>query len=84
MSGAWHSRQNRFTAGTPAALTLPAKNGVPRRVKPGVPAEIGNPVAVLIPCHRVIRETGVLGGYRWGLARKQAMLLRELGGAAAD
>lgn len=43
-----------------------------------------NPVAVLIPCHRVIRETGVLGGYRWGLARKQAMLLRELGEAAAD
>lgn len=43
-----------------------------------------NPVAVLIPCHRVIRETGVLGGYRWGLPRKQAMLLRELGPIAAD
>lgn len=43
-----------------------------------------NPVAVLIPCHRVIRETGVLGGYRWGLPRKQAMLLRELGPTAAD
>lgn len=42
-----------------------------------------NPVAVLIPCHRVIRETGVLGGYRWGLPRKQAMLLRESGSAAA-
>jgi len=42
-----------------------------------------NPVAVLIPCHRVIRETGVLGGYRWGLPRKQALLLRELGPVAA-
>jgi AraC family transcriptional regulator of adaptative response/methylated-DNA-[protein]-cysteine methyltransferase len=41
-----------------------------------------NPVAVLIPCHRVIRETGVLGGYRWGLPRKQALLLRELGPVA--
>lgn len=36
-----------------------------------------NPVAFLIPCHRVIRATGHLGGYRWGLARKQAMLAWE-------
>lgn len=33
-----------------------------------------NPVAWLIPCHRVIRETGLLGGYHWGLDRKAAML----------
>jgi len=33
-----------------------------------------NPVAVLIPCHRVIRENGLLGGYRWGLQRKLALL----------
>lgn len=33
-----------------------------------------NPVAYLIPCHRVIRGTGVLGEYRWGPARKQALL----------
>ena len=33
-----------------------------------------NPVAVLIPCHRVIRSTGALGGYRWGIARKQALI----------
>lgn len=36
-----------------------------------------NPVAYLIPCHRVIRETGVIGGYRWGQARKRAMLVWE-------
>lgn len=36
-----------------------------------------NPVAVLIPCHRVVREDGGLGGYRWGLERKQALLERE-------
>jgi AraC family transcriptional regulator, regulatory protein of adaptative response / methylated-DNA-[protein]-cysteine methyltransferase len=36
-----------------------------------------NRVAVLIPCHRVIRGTGELGGYRWGLARKRALIDRE-------
>lgn len=36
-----------------------------------------NPVAYLIPCHRVIRKTGAFGGYHWGAARKVAMLLRE-------
>jgi AraC family transcriptional regulator of adaptative response/methylated-DNA-[protein]-cysteine methyltransferase len=33
-----------------------------------------NPLAYLIPCHRVIRETGVIGNYRWGRVRKRAML----------
>jgi AraC family transcriptional regulator of adaptative response/methylated-DNA-[protein]-cysteine methyltransferase len=36
-----------------------------------------NPLAYLIPCHRVIRETGALGGYRWGEVRKQAILAWE-------
>lgn len=33
-----------------------------------------NPVGYLIPCHRVIKKTGLFGGYRWGTGRKQAML----------
>jgi AraC family transcriptional regulator of adaptative response/methylated-DNA-[protein]-cysteine methyltransferase len=36
-----------------------------------------NRVALVIPCHRVIRGSGEPGGYRWGLARKQALLVRE-------
>ncbi len=36
-----------------------------------------NPVACLIPCHRVIRENGLLGGYRWGQGRKLALLGTE-------
>lgn len=47
--------------------------------KPGAARAVGravgaNPVAVLIPCHRVLRESGALGGYRWGTERKRAIL----------
>ncbi|HVF55643.1 MAG TPA: bifunctional DNA-binding transcriptional regulator/O6-methylguanine-DNA methyltransferase Ada [Pyrinomonadaceae bacterium] len=41
-----------------------------------------NPVALLTPCHRVVREGGELGGYRWGLERKRELLERERSGAA--
>jgi AraC family transcriptional regulator of adaptative response/methylated-DNA-[protein]-cysteine methyltransferase len=36
-----------------------------------------NPVSILIPCHRVLRQDGGLGGYRWGIQRKQALLEAE-------
>lgn len=47
--------------------------------KPGAARAVGqavgaNPIAYLIPCHRVIRQMGVISGYRWGVARKQAIL----------
>jgi AraC family transcriptional regulator of adaptative response/methylated-DNA-[protein]-cysteine methyltransferase len=41
-----------------------------------------NPVAVAIPCHRVVREDGEMGGYRWGIDRKKTLLQME--GAAAQ
>ena len=36
-----------------------------------------NPVSVIVPCHRVVRGDGELGGYRWGLSRKKALLKKE-------
>jgi len=36
-----------------------------------------NPVSVVVPCHRVVRQDGQLAGYRWGLARKRALLQHE-------
>lgn len=50
--------------------------------KPGAQRAVGhacatNPVSLLIPCHRAIRSDGGLGGYRWGLERKRALLDRE-------
>ena len=43
-----------------------------------------NRVAVLVPCHRVLRGDGGLGGYRWGLERKRALLDAERSGSAAS
>jgi AraC family transcriptional regulator of adaptative response/methylated-DNA-[protein]-cysteine methyltransferase len=51
--------------------------GQPSAVRAVANACAHNHVAVLIPCHRVIRGTGELGGYRWGLARKRALIDRE-------
>jgi len=38
-----------------------------------------NRLAIIIPCHRVVRNDGGLSGYRWGIARKAALLRREAG-----
>jgi AraC family transcriptional regulator of adaptative response/methylated-DNA-[protein]-cysteine methyltransferase len=50
---------------------------VPRAVRAVANAVAHNPVAWLIPCHRVIRKSGMLGGYRWGETRKKVLLAWE-------
>ena len=51
--------------------------GKPRSVRAVANACASNRVAVVIPCHRVVRESGDLGGYRWGIDRKRTLLERE-------
>jgi AraC family transcriptional regulator of adaptative response/methylated-DNA-[protein]-cysteine methyltransferase len=51
--------------------------GNPRASRAVGSAVSKNPVALLIPCHRVIRETGIVGDYRWGHVRKKAILAWE-------
>ena len=53
--------------------------GRPRAVRAVARACATNPVSLVIPCHRVLRSDGSLGGYRWGLKRKQALLSSESG-----
>jgi AraC family transcriptional regulator, regulatory protein of adaptative response / methylated-DNA-[protein]-cysteine methyltransferase len=56
--------------------------GKPKAVRAVARACATNPVSVVVPCHRVIREDGALAGYRWGISRKQQLLAQER--AAAD
>ena len=57
--------------------------GRPDAVRAVATAVGRNPVATLIPCHRVLRATGELGGYRWGTTRKRMLLAREAARAEA-
>jgi AraC family transcriptional regulator of adaptative response/methylated-DNA-[protein]-cysteine methyltransferase len=56
---------------------LAQKAGTPRAVRAVASACARNPVSVFVPCHRIVRRDGGLGGYRWGLERKRELLRRE-------
>jgi len=56
---------------------LAAGIGAPRAVRAAASACAANRIAMLIPCHRVLRGDGGLGGYRWGLERKRNLIERE-------
>jgi AraC family transcriptional regulator, regulatory protein of adaptative response / methylated-DNA-[protein]-cysteine methyltransferase len=65
-------------AGKTASYAEIAKRiGAPKSVRAVAMACAANAIAVAIPCHRVVRNDGALSGYRWGVARKRALLERE-------
>jgi AraC family transcriptional regulator of adaptative response/methylated-DNA-[protein]-cysteine methyltransferase len=65
-------------AGSTTTYTEIAKRiGAPKAVRAVAGACASNPIAVAIPCHRVVRTDGSLSGYRWGVERKRALLKRE-------
>lgn len=64
--------------GSTASYTEIAKRiGSPKAARAVAQACAANTIAVAIPCHRVIRNDGKLSGYRWGIERKRALLIRE-------
>jgi len=68
----------KIPAGTKASYAEIARQiGSPGAVRAVAQACAANPLAVAIPCHRVIRNDGALSGYRWGVERKRALLERE-------
>jgi len=65
-------------AGTTASYADIARQiDAPKSVRAVAQACGANPLALAIPCHRVVRSDGALSGYRWGTARKRALLERE-------
>ncbi|MFW5679585.1 MAG: methylated-DNA--[protein]-cysteine S-methyltransferase, partial [Pseudomonadota bacterium] len=62
---------------------LGGRVGVHRAARAVGGAVGANRIALIIPCHRVLRANGALDGYRWGTPRKTALLALERAGAAA-
>jgi AraC family transcriptional regulator of adaptative response/methylated-DNA-[protein]-cysteine methyltransferase len=70
----------RIPAGSTASYADIARRiAAPKSFRAVAQACGANPLAIAIPCHRVVRNDGALSGYRWGVARKRALLEREAG-----
>jgi AraC family transcriptional regulator, regulatory protein of adaptative response / methylated-DNA-[protein]-cysteine methyltransferase len=65
-------------AGTTTSYAdIAGRVGAPQSARAVAQACAANPLAVAVPCHRVVRQDGSLSGYRWGVERKRALLARE-------
>jgi AraC family transcriptional regulator of adaptative response/methylated-DNA-[protein]-cysteine methyltransferase len=73
----WQALREIGPGYTTSYAGIAAQIGAPRAVRAVAQACAANPVAVAIPCHRVLRSDGGISGYRWGIERKQALLARE-------
>jgi AraC family transcriptional regulator of adaptative response/methylated-DNA-[protein]-cysteine methyltransferase len=59
---------------------IAARMGTPRDARDVTEAIAANTIAILIPCHRVVKTDGSTSGYRWGFRRKRSLLAREAKG----
>ena len=75
----WQALRTIPPGATRTYTQLAAMIGSPSATRAVANACGANRIAFAIPCHRVIRTDGGLGGYRWGIARKQNLLDREAG-----
>ena len=73
----WQALRRIPPGQTASYADIAARIGSPKAVRAVAQACAANTLAVAIPCHRVVRSDGALSGYRWGVARKRALLERE-------
>ena len=76
----WQALREIPPGATVSYAEVAARIGQPKAVRAVAQACGANRLAVAIPCHRVVRHSGELSGYRWGVERKRALLLREAAG----
>jgi len=73
----WQALRDIPAGTTVSYADLARRIGAPKSVRAVAQACGANPLAVAIPCHRVVRNDGALAGYRWGVERKRTLLDRE-------
>lgn len=73
----WQALRRVPAGQTVSYAELAERIGAPRAVRAVAGACAANPLAVAIPCHRVVRHDGAISGYRWGVERKRNLLCRE-------
>jgi len=73
----WQALQRIPRGQTRSYAEIAADIGSPQAVRAVANACARNRLAIVVPCHRVIRADGSPGGYRWGVARKRALLSHE-------
>jgi AraC family transcriptional regulator of adaptative response/methylated-DNA-[protein]-cysteine methyltransferase len=73
----WQALREIPAGSTVSYAEIAARLGAPAAVRAVAQACAANPLAVAIPCHRVVRRDGSTSGYRWGVERKQSLLARE-------
>jgi AraC family transcriptional regulator of adaptative response/methylated-DNA-[protein]-cysteine methyltransferase len=78
----WQALRELSSGTTASYADIARRIGAPRAVRAVARACAANRLAVAIPCHRVVRNDGAVSGYRWGVARKTALLAAEARAAA--
>lgn len=73
----WRALRDIPVGETTGYQQIAERIGMPKATRAVASACAANPIAVAIPCHRVVRSDGSLSGYRWGVERKRALLDRE-------
>ena len=75
----WQALREIPPGSTASYREIAAAIGRPGSARAVAGACAANPLAVVVPCHRVVRSDGSLSGYRWGIERKRRLLERERG-----